>query len=155
MHAHAQEQNLGHGASMQYQRSCVLSKINGHFFFICKACSEAQQVEVTAHEASPLRGQHHSEEWRVLRFDGATRQSVARVRSAAPNVAGPRSSSVGAADLSDVNQRQQSAETVSPLSADPKCLAMEYTKTMAAAGQSYTYNLCTSDLLTPAIQMLG
>lgn len=95
-------------------------------------------MEVTAHEASPLRGQLHSEEWRVLRFNGATRQSVARVRPAAADADDPQPPSMTAADVSDADQRQHSAEVASSLSADPKCLAMEYTKTMAAAGESST-----------------
>ncbi|GMH40504.1 hypothetical protein BSKO_08408 [Bryopsis sp. KO-2023] len=66
-------------------------------------------VTVTAHPAqgNPSQPQTGTSEWRVLRFNGVTRQSVNRVV-----------------------QVQGSSD----LSVDPNCLAFEYLKTMAVAG---------------------
>lgn len=72
------------------------------------------QVVVTAHQAASAahEGRAHvgSEQWRVLRFNAVTRQSVNRVR---PSHSG---------------QGQEAAE------ARPECLAFPYLRTMAASG---------------------
>ena len=72
-------------------------------------------VAVTAHAAScPLweRDGRGMQEWRTMRFNEVTRQSVGRVR---------------------VPQR---ADGAAALEMQPECLAMEYLKTMASAGKA-------------------
>lgn len=71
------------------------------------------QITVTAHGASPPSSTELEQQWRVLRFDN-TRQSVARV------LLNPKSL---------VPQ------------ADATCLAFEYLKTMASAGQLPAHTL--------------
>lgn len=93
------------------------------------------QVEVTAHAAAPLRNQQRMEEWRVLRFNGSTHQSVARVHIPA-HASTADSSPLDLSD-EDCDVRAKDSQVirpgVGPVVADPRCLAMEYTKTMAAA----------------------
>jgi len=89
------------------------------------------QVEVTAHTASPA-GRKEVEEWRVLRFNGFTRQSVTRVhREPAPPSVGSNSGGSGVA----VDQVAPAAvlERQGRWVADPECLAFPYTKAIASA----------------------
>lgn len=82
-------------------------------------------VTVTAHPASPLP--HHAstpQEWRVLRFNGVTRQSVARVTLS------------------------------TPLKAWPQALAFEYLKTMAAATAALAGALWGPDAATAPLRVL-
>jgi hypothetical protein len=77
---------------------------------------------VTAHLASNVKGSYAaSEEWRVLRFNEATRQSVARVH-------------------------QEAGSIGSGWAADARCLAFEYTKTIAAAGDQHRRALCVAEV---------
>ena len=72
-------------------------------------------VTVTAHAAScPLweRDGQGMQEWRTMRFNEVTRQSVGRVRA------------------------PQRADGAAALEMQPECLAMEYLKTMASAGKA-------------------
>ena len=76
-------------------------------------------VAVTAHAAScPLweRDGRGMQEWRTMRFNEVTRQSVGRVR---------------------VPQR---ADGAAALEMQPECLAMEYLKTMASAGKAVIWS---------------
>ncbi len=108
------------------------------------------QVEVTAHEASPAGGRGGGvEEWRVLRFNGVTRQSVARLHMApaallaAPataGIGGDSSSRSSGGDGSAAEGSTAAAATAGPehqavLVADPGCLAFEYTKSIVSAGE--------------------
>ena len=68
------------------------------------------QVVVTAHPAASA-ARDRSEQWRVLRFNAVTRQSVNRVRLG-----------------HDGRDGQEAAE------ARPDCLAFPYLRTMASSG---------------------
>lgn len=95
------------------------------------------RITVTAHAAFPAseRAGAGEEQWRVLRFNDATRQSVARVavRRSAGGAAreGPETGSASSVGLC--------------LEAQPRCLAADYLKTVASAGAgfrgSHAYNL--------------
>ena len=93
------------------------------------ACGNGR-VTVTAHAASPVEGPEaesesggsgqgacEQQQWRVLRFNGVTRQSVARV--SLQRVEGGRADALGRGWR---------------LQAQPNCLAADYLKTVASAG---------------------
>ena len=93
------------------------------------ACGNGR-VTVTAHAASPVEGPaepgpgfsgrgpaSEQQQWRVLRFNGVTRQSVARV--ALQRMEGGRGDALGEGWR---------------LQAQPDCLAADYLKTVASAG---------------------
>jgi hypothetical protein len=92
------------------------------------------RVEVTAHSASlagfesgggaGANGATLRQEWRVLRFNGFTRQSVARVRVADGADAGEASRGL--------QQQRWWLESGQSLSAVPECLAQEYLKSMTS-----------------------
>lgn len=63
-------------------------------------------IEVTAHEATPVMNRGNPEEWRVLRFNEATRETAMRV--------------------------ERKGEEDSSVVADPETLAQEYLKSMAS-----------------------
>jgi len=97
------------------------------------------RITVTAHPASttgdgkPAAGNGSGgssswEEWRVLRFNGITRQTVMRVRAAPPLAAAP---AAGAAATNGSTQQQGQPQSAG-ITARPECLAQEYLKTTAA-----------------------
>jgi len=117
-------------------------------------------VTVTAHAASHVAGSATDlpEQWRVLRFNAATRQSVARVHivgaagrdhghdtaggggagSGANNVgsgAGGVGSGGGNTSVAAATSTAAAVAASPMLVADPRCLGFEYTKTIASAGE--------------------
>jgi len=80
-------------------------------------------VSVTAHAAScplPQADSRRIVEWRTLRFNEVTRQSVAKV------------------------WLSQQPDGTAHIEMQPNCLAMEYLKTMASAGESLSQHSLTS-----------
>lgn len=96
------------------------------------ACGNGH-ITVTAHAASPdkdprawegsgLEDAEPEQQWRVLRFNENTRQSVARV-----GLYRGRGPALGAADARKPDESVR-------LVAQPDCLAADYLKTVASAG---------------------
>jgi hypothetical protein len=98
------------------------------------------RVEVTAHAASlngfdsagtDPAGAALRDEWRVLRFNGVTRQSVARVRVVDAAGAATRRQ-VGSDEQQQQQQQRWWLEDGQDVAAVPECLAQEYLKSMAS-----------------------
>lgn len=119
-------------------------------------CVYGCQVVVTAHAATRVAGSctKAAEEWRVLRFNEATRQSVSRVHATgaerpaeaaghaaeaaghAAETAGQTAAGAGraAGGAGHSEEVESAADGGAPCwRADPRCLAFEYTKTIATA----------------------
>lgn len=101
----------------------------GTVLFRQRSLAANGEITVTAHPASPLPDTIHPgapQEWRVMRFNGVTRQSVARVCVPAS----------------------------SPPQAWPHVLAFEYLKTMAAATAALSGALWDADACTTPLRVL-